>query len=355
MNYSIYKNKKVFITGHTGFKGTWMISWLHNLGAVVKGYALAPERSDNLYNLVNGDSLCDSVIADIRDENKLRNEILSFEPDYIFHLAAQPLVRESYNKPLYTYETNVMGTANLLHALRSLEKPCVVVVITTDKVYENKEWELPYAESDRLGGFDPYSSSKACCEIVTDSFRNSFYHLSRISEHGKVIATTRAGNVIGGGDRAKDRIIPDIIHAVEYGVPLVLRNPRSVRPWQHVLEPISGYLMLGEKLSHAPETYSGAWNFGPHIEDCLTVQEIAEMAADFWPSLSIDTPADSLQPHEANLLKLNISKAITELGWSPQWNASKAIHETFKWYSEFRNEGAYQIVLDQINRYSVIK
>jgi len=236
-----YKGKKIFLSGHTGFKGSWMLTWLHQLGAEVRGYALTPENENDLYNLINGDKLCNSVIGDIRDKEKLVNTIIDFQPDFIFHLAAQPLVRRSYEMPLYTFEVNVNGTVHLLEAIRNLQKKCTVVIITTDKVYENQETDYAYREDDKLGGYDPYSASKAAAEIVVSSYRNSFFNPADYEKHKKAIATARAGNVIGGGDRAADRIVPDIIHALETGMPVIVRNPYAVRPWQHVLDPLSGY------------------------------------------------------------------------------------------------------------------
>lgn len=250
MNYkaifeSAYKGKKVLLTGHTGFKGSWMLAWLQQLGATVKGYALAPENETDLYYLLDADKLCDSVIADIRDQNKISEVVKEFQPDFVFHFAAQPLVRRSYKMPVYTFEVNVMGTANVLEAVRHLSKSCSVVIVTTDKVYENKEWGIPYRETDPLGGYDPYSASKAAAEMVVSSCRNSFFNPGDFEKHKKGVASARAGNVIGGGDRAKDRIIPDIIRGIEKNESIVVRNPEAVRPWQHVLEPLSGYLLLG--------------------------------------------------------------------------------------------------------------
>jgi CDP-glucose 4,6-dehydratase len=332
MDFSLYKNKKIFLTGHTGFKGSWMLAWLHQLGAIVKGYSLAPENQYDLYNSINGDSLCDSVIEDIRDKSKLESEILAFQPDFIFHLAAQPLVRFSYEIPSETFEINAVGTAHVLDAVRKLERPCYVILITTDKVYENLEWHYPYRENDRLGGYDPYSASKACAELVISSYRNSFFNTKNYDVHKKALASARAGNVIGGGDWAKDRIIPDIVRALQKNEIITVRNPKSVRPWQHVLEPISGYLQLGLKLLENPVKYSDAWNFGPFAEDNLLVEDLVKKALETWGKGEYVTPDLLNQPHEAGLLKLDINKSINELSWKPKWNAQTAIQKTLNWY-----------------------
>ena len=334
---STYKGKKVFLTGHTGFKGSWLLYWLHQLGAEIKGYALAPEQTDGLYSSMKGDSLCDSIIADVLNKEKLVKEIKDFQPDYVFHLAAQPLVRLSYDIPAETFEVNAIGTANVLDGIRGLEKPCVGVMITTDKVYENNEWHYPYRENDRLGGYDPYSASKACAELVISSYRNSFFNTQAYDTHHKAIAAARAGNVIGGGDWAKDRIIPDIINALNNDKPITVRNPQAIRPWQHVLEPLGGYLLLGAKLTENPIKYADAWNFGPMAEDNLSVEDLVKIAIEVWGAGKYDTPALKGQPHEAGLLKLDISKAINELDWKPKWTAKQAIEKTMSWYKVSRD------------------
>ena len=343
---SIYQEKKVFLTGHTGFKGSWLLSWLHLLGANIKGYALAPENKHDLYNVLEGDKLCQSVIADIRDRNRLENEILDFQPDFIFHLAAQPLVRLSYELPVETFEINVIGTANVLEAVKKMAKSCAVVLITTDKVYENKEWYYPYRESDRLGGYDPYSASKAACEIVISSYRNSFFNPSAYDKHQKAVASARAGNVIGGGDWAKDRIIPDVVRALQNNLPIEVRNPNAVRPWQHVLEPLSGYLLLGAKLTENPVKFSDAWNFGPYMEDNLTVKNLVESAIQTWGSGTYYTPQYEQPLHEAKLLKLDINKSVNELGWKPKYNAGKAIEITLSWYKNFHGNRVASTFVD---------
>lgn len=327
-----YNGKKVLLTGHTGFKGAWLLYWLHSLGAQVRGYALAPTTFPNLFDQLNGNDLCDSIIADISDRAELEKAILQFEPDFIFHLAAQPLVRLSYSIPVETFQTNTLGTANLLDVLRRSSKPCTVILITTDKVYENKEWIYPYRETDRLGGYDPYSASKACAELVINSYVQSFFNPVNYPKHRKVIAVGRAGNVIGGGDWALDRIVPDIVRALDAKQPVQVRNPNSVRPWQHVLEPLGGYLMLGACMTKEPVRYAGAWNFGPHLQDNLSVGALADIALQAWGAGRYEVPVLNSQPHEAGLLKLDISKAINELGWHPRYSAAQAVTITMNWY-----------------------
>lgn len=332
-----YKDKKVFLTGHTGFKGAWMLKTLSILGAEIKGYALAPQTSDDLFHLIDGDAICTSVIGDLRDKKRLEEELVSFQPDFVFHLAAQPLVRLSYEIPAETFEVNAIGTANVLDAVRLLDKSCSVVLITTDKVYHNNEWLYPYRENDRLGGYDPYSASKACTELVIDSYRNSFFNSKNYNTHKKGIAVGRAGNVIGGGDWSKDRLIPDIAKAFAVEKPVVIRNPKSVRPWQHVLEPVIGYLLLGVNLADNPLHFSQAYNFGPHLSDALPVEEMLKLAITSWGKGEYKFESVEGQPHEAGLLKLDISKAITELKWQPKMNAQQAVSMTMDWYSEFNS------------------
>lgn len=329
---SYYAGKKVFLTGHTGFKGTWMMALLHRLGAHVKGYALAPEDSAPFHNLFASNGIAESIIADIRDKARLKKEILSFQPDYIFHLAAQPLVLLSYEIPAETFEVNVVGTANVLEAAKALEKTCSIVVVTTDKVYDNKEHHALYKEDDRLGGYDPYSASKACTELVVDSFRNSFFNVKDIAVHGKGLASARAGNVIGGGDWSKNRIIPDTAKALLQGKEILVRNPASVRPWQHVVEPLCGYLLLGGRLAGEPENFSQAFNFGPLPEDHLTVKELVELAIQTWGSGRMEISANGAALHEANLLKLDITKAKEKLNWQPRLDARQAIQWSMNWY-----------------------
>ncbi|OXA92260.1 CDP-glucose 4,6-dehydratase [Flavobacterium hercynium] len=330
-----YKGKKVFLTGHTGFKGSWMLKTLSLLGATIKGYALEPNTENDLYYLINGSSICDSVTADLRDKTRLEREILDFQPDFIFHLAAQPLVRLSYDIPAETFEVNVIGTANVLDSVRLLKNKCEIVLITTDKVYQNNEWIYPYRENDRLGGYDPYSASKACAELLIDSYRSSFFNNKTYEIHKKAIAVARAGNVIGGGDWSKDRLIPDIAKAFAYDKAVVIRNPKSVRPWQHVLEPIVAYLLLGANLSKKPLDFNQAYNFGPNLSDALTVENMLKLAIASWGKGDYKIEFDEHLPHEAGLLKLDISKAVTELNWQPKMNAENAVNMTIDWYKNF--------------------
>jgi CDP-glucose 4,6-dehydratase len=348
-----YQGKSVFLTGHTGFKGAWMLKTLSLLGADVKGYALAPKTNDDLFCLIDGDTICTSVIADLRDKKLLEESIVNFQPDFVFHLAAQPLVRLSYEIPAETFEVNVIGTANVLDAVRLLEKPCAVVLITTDKVYHNNEWIYPYRENDRLGGYDPYSASKACAELVIDSYRNSFFNTKTYDTHQKAIAVARAGNVIGGGDWSQDRLIPDIAKAFAIEKPVVIRNPNSVRPWQHVLEPVVGYLLLGANLAAKPIQFSQAYNFGPHLSDALSVEEMLKLAISSWGKGEYKVEKEEGQPHEAGLLKLDISKTISELKWQPKMNAEKAVSMTMDWYSEFNanKNGILDFTTNQIKEF----
>jgi CDP-glucose 4,6-dehydratase len=330
---SYYKGKKVFITGHTGFKGSWLACILNIAGATTKGYALAPEY-DGLYNLIEKKNIIQSIIADIRDKQKLRSEIESYRPDFIFHLAAQPLVRRSYEIPAETFEVNVIGTANLLEIIRDLSFKCSIVVITTDKVYDNKETGQLYKEDDPLGGYDPYSASKACTELVVSSFRNSFFNINQYTKHYKAIASARAGNVIGGGDWSPDRIIPDIVRSLSDGIEINVRNPGAVRPWQHVLEPLAGYLLLGKLIDLKPSDYSRPFNFGPLTDDHLTVKELVETAIKCWGSGSWIDKSDPRQLHEAGLLKLDTTRAGKELNWQPKLKAAEAIGKTIEWYKK---------------------
>ena len=332
---SIYKGKKVFITGHTGFKGSWLLKILHLLGANIKGYALAPESDIDLYNLLNGANLCESVIGNLLDREKLLNEVRTFKPDFIFHLAAQPLVRLSYEIPSQTFEVNAIGTANLLDAVKSLENPCTVILITTDKVYHNNEWDYPYRENDRLGGYDPYSASKACAELIIDSYRNSFFNISDYKKHNKALAVGRAGNVIGGGDWSKDRLIPDIVRSLSNDIPVIVRSPESVRPWQHVLEPLVGYLKLGMNLSQNPAMYSEAFNFGPNLSDALSVEIMVKTAIESWGKGTYEKQLFNSQLHEAGSLKLDISKTVNKLNLNPKLNASEAVSMTINWYKAY--------------------
>ncbi|MHA8072220.1 CDP-glucose 4,6-dehydratase [Aquirufa ecclesiirivi] len=335
---SIYRGKKVFVTGHTGFKGSWLCSMLSVLGAEIAGFSLAPSTEPSHFNLLAERS--NSTIADIVDANLLHEAILTFRPEIVFHLAAQPLVRESYHNPVNTYQTNVIGTLNLLEAVRNCSSVKSVVIITTDKVYENKEWIYPYRENDQLGGYDMYSSSKACAEILTQSYQRSFFNLNTYPEkHQVLIATARAGNVIGGGDWSKDRLIPDIIRATIKNEKTVIRNPSAIRPWQHVLDCLKGYLILGKALLEGKKEFAEAWNFSPYSFESRTVQEVASISMQVWPSIQFEIEKNISHHHEAGLLKLDNSKAISRLHWTPKWNTKKAIEETINWYKKYYLEG----------------
>jgi CDP-glucose 4,6-dehydratase len=348
--FSYYTNKKVFITGHTGFKGAWLMACLNLAGANIKGYALAPEYDNGLFSLLSPLQIGESVIADIRDKERLQKEIISFQPDFIFHFAAQPLVRRSYEIPAETFEVNAIGTANLLEAVNKLTNKCTVVVITTDKVYENKEQDILYKEDDVLGGYDPYSASKACTELVVSSFRNSFFNTNKYNQHNKAITSARAGNVIGGGDWSSDRIIPDIVRSLQKQESIDVRNPNAVRPWQHVLEPLSGYLQVGMLIDKDYLSFSNAYNFGPLPTDHLTVRQLVETAIESWGSGNWTDSSDANQPHEAGLLKLDISRAMKELKWLPKLSAKEAISWTIDWYKQ-ANDKQVDFTFQQINNY----
>ena len=347
---SYYSGRKVFITGHTGFKGSWLTACLHQLGAKLKGYALLPEYENGLFNLLKPQQLIESCIADVRNKELLQKEINAFQPDFIFHLAAQPLVRRSYKIPAETFDVNVVGTANLLEAVNSLPKKCTVIIVTTDKVYQNKEQDILYNENDVLGGYDPYSASKACAELVVSSFRNSFFNPNVYGQHQKTIASARAGNVIGGGDRSTDRIIPDIIRSLQEQRVIEVRNPDAIRPWQYVLEPIYGYLLLAGLLDDQPLKYSNAYNFGPVPEDHLTVKELVEAAIRYWGQGQWKNVSDGGKQHEAGLLKLNIDLAKEELQWEPKLNTEKAVKWTVEWYKRPVGQQA-DFTFQQVNEY----
>lgn len=331
MAVDFWNGRRVFVTGHTGFKGGWLAIWLKKLEAVVAGYSLAPLAKPNLFEVANVSVGILNVIADINDGERLKTEMRRFEPEVVFHLAAQPLVRRSYDYPLETLKTNIMGTANVLEAIRQAPTVRAVVIVTTDKCYDNKDWDWGYRETDALGGYDPYSSSKAAAEIVTASYRNSFFTLDRYREHRVALATARAGNVIGGGDWSPDRLIPDLLRAFETGRPIVLRNPGSVRPWQHVLEPLSGYLQLARKLVEAGPAFADSWNFGPSENDSISVLEIVnKMNNNFRFPVKVEA-VSSPQPHEAKVLRLDTSRARVNLGWRPVLTIDTAINWVVDW------------------------
>lgn len=345
---NIYKGKKVFITGHTGFKGSWLSLWLRELGASVCGYSLEPNTTPSMFKELDIEHRIEkSVIGDILDENLLNSTISEFQPDIIFHLAAQPIVRTSYKEPVLTYKTNVMGTLNVLMAAKGCTNVKAFVNITTDKCYENKETMKGYSENDPLGGYDMYSSSKACVEIMTASFRNSF-----LAENDMALATVRAGNVIGGGDWAQDRLIPDCINAINKNEAILIRNPKAIRPWQFVLEPLSGYLLLGEKLLTEGAKFAQAFNFGPKENETLSVMEVCEKICKLYKKGFVELD-ESNNPHEAKTLTLNINKAKDILGWEPVYTNLEAIDKTVLWYKNFyeKNFDIYEFTINQIKEY----
>lgn len=335
-----WRGRRVFLTGHTGFKGGWLALWLSQLGAEVRGYSLDPITQPNFFEAAQVGSVLEDVRGDIRDASVLERSIQEFAPQVIFHLAAQPLVRRSYESPIETYSTNVMGTAHLLDAVRRTSSVRAVVCITTDKCYENREWIWPYRETDPLGGYDPYSSSKACAELVAASFRQSYFHPARMAEHDVAIATARAGNVIGGGDWSMDRLIPDLVRGFLSGAPVSIHRPHSIRPWQHVLEPLHGYIRLAERLlSGAPKSrseFATAYNFGPMQDDARPVSWIADRMSTLWGSGASWVLDDDGGPHEAHYLKLDISRAGRDLGWTPQLRLETALEWLVDWYREWQ-------------------
>lgn len=348
---SAFKGKRVFLTGHTGFKGAWMLQILQWLGADVKGYALAPEKDKDLYNQVNGDKLCyTSVEGDLRDMKKLHGELVRFDPHFVFHLAAQSLVRRSYEMPVDTFMVNTQGTAHILDALRDVQQPCVALMITTDKVYQNPERGTPFKEDDKLGGYDPYSASKAAAEIVIESYQRSFFNTADYQKHKTSVASVRAGNVIGGGDFSDDRIIPDIVRALEFSQPVGLRNPNSIRPWQHVLEPIGAYLFLAAKMAEQPEAYNTAFNFGPDENDMVTVEDLTKIFIERFGRGSYENQQQANAPHEAKLLLLDSGKAKHAIGWQPSLDAAAAIRWTADWYAD-RETPAHDKCMKQIKEY----
>jgi CDP-glucose 4,6-dehydratase len=327
---NFFRNKKIFITGHTGFKGSWLTHLLNENGAIIKGFSKKPITNPNLYNLLGLDSCINSVINDINSYNIIEKEIFDFKPDFIFHLAAQPLVRYSYSNSLETHNTNIIGTANVLEATKKLNNKCIIICITTDKVYKNQEWEFPYRETDELGGYDPYSSSKAAAELLISSYRQSFFTNNIIQ-----VASVRAGNVIGGGDWSEDRLIPDIVRAISNNTHIEIRNPNSIRPWQHVLDPLFGYLKLAMLMSEFPGKYDQAWNFGPLNNDVKTVQEVLDIfykANNIKSEYKLNTDNNV---HEAGILKLDISKSTSKLNWTPILETKLAIQLTANWYKKF--------------------
>lgn len=335
INRAFWQGKRVLVTGHTGFKGGWLSLWLQQLGADITGYALTPPTNPNLFEVAQVGAGMHSIIADIRDAETLGKEMLLAKPDIVFHLAAQSLVRRSYQEPVATYATNVMGTVHLLEAVRQTDTVRAVVNITSDKCYENRDWLWGYRESDPMGGYDPYSSSKGCAELVTDAYRKSYFHPAKYKEHGVAIATGRAGNVIGGGDWAEDRLIPDILRAFEASQSATIRSPNAIRPWQHVLEPLGAYLTLAERLYSEGSAYAEGWNFGPVDEDARPVQWIVEQLSQSWGNGASWKLDNKSQPHEANHLKLDCSKARAKLGWRPKYALPQALTKIVEWHKSY--------------------
>lgn len=349
MNPSFWQGKRIFLTGHTGFKGSWLSLWLQSLGAEVHGLALAPPTTPNLFTVAQvAKGMASHTLGDIRDLATVQKAMLAAQPDIVIHMAAQPLVRLSYAEPVETYATNVMGTVHVLEAARQAASVKSIVVITTDKCYDNKEWVWGYREDEPMGGHDPYSNSKGCAELVTSAYRNSF-----LQDAGIAVASARAGNVIGGGDWAADRLVPDILRAFEQNLPVVIRNPHATRPWQHVLEPLSGYLSLAEHLYVHGQIFAEGWNFGPKDDDARPVQWIVEHMVNQWGRGASWQQDGGVHLHEANYLKLDISKAKTRLGWQPRWPLATALEHISSWHHAWlAHEDMHQLCLRQIQQYT---
>ena len=347
-----FKGKNVLVTGHTGFKGSWLSLWLHLLGANVTGYALEPNTEQDCFGLSGLKDRITDIRGDVRDDEKLKKVFEACKPQVVFHLAAQPLVRLSYERPRETYETNVMGTLNVLECIRHSTSVKAGVLITSDKCYENREQLWGYRENDSLGGYDPYSSSKSCAEILIASYRNSFINPEKYQEHGKIIASARAGNVIGGGDWSADRILPDSIRALKEGRPVEVRNPEAVRPWQHVLEPLRGYMLLACKMYNDGIFYSGAWNFGPDDHSIVPVKEVVEAVVKAWGSGQWAYAPQKNAAHEAGLLSLDCTKAKAYLGWKPVLDFTEAIQYTVDWYKAYTETDVHSLCSKQIEAYS---
>ena len=349
VNPDFWRGKCVFLTGHTGFKGSWLSLWLQSLGAEVHGLALVPPTTPNLFNVAQvAKGMASSTIGDIRDLATVQQAMQACQPDIVIHMAAQPLVRLSYAEPVETYNTNVMGTVHVLESARHSAKVKAIVVVTTDKCYDNKEWNWGYRENESMGGHDPYSNSKGCAELVTSAYRTSF-----LKGQGKAVASARAGNVIGGGDWAADRLVPDILRAFEQNQPVVLRNPHATRPWQHVLEPLSGYLSLAEHLYIHGQAFAEGWNFGPKDDDARPVQWIVEQLVNNWGHGANWQQDGGSHPHEANYLKLDISKAKARMGWQPRWPLATALEQITTWHRAWlAQQDMHQLCLFQIQHFS---
>lgn len=347
-----WRGRRVFLTGHTGFKGSWLALWLARRGAQIRGYALDPPTKPNIFTAASVATVLDDIRGDIGDCAKLESSMTEFRPEVVFHLAAQPIVRRSYAQPLLTYSTNVMGTAHVLEAVRKTSSVRAVVCISSDKCYQNQEWSWSYRETDLLGGFDPYSSSKACAEMVCATYRDSFFPLNRLHEHHVALATARAGNVIGGGDWSDDRLIPDLIRGFQVGQPVLIRRPTSVRPWQHVLDPLHAYMLLAEKLLEAPSLYSSSFNIGPNDEDLWSVERIATKLVTMWGEGAVWIRDSEPGVHESHSLKLDSSRARSKLDWQPRLRIESALEWTMDWYRKWqRHADMKQETLTQIARF----
>jgi CDP-glucose 4,6-dehydratase len=347
----VYNGKRILVTGHTGFKGSWLSIWLLELGAKVIGYSLDPYTEKDNFVLSGLSQKMVDIRGDIRDREHLRQVFRVHKPEIVFHLAAQPLVRLSYEIPIETYETNLMGTINIMEEIKTCKETKIGILITTDKCYENKEQIWGYRENDAFGGYDPYSSSKGACEIAIESWRKSFFNPGVFEKHGKGIASVRAGNVIGGGDWAKDRIVPDCIRALEAGKNIEIRNPKAIRPWEHVLEPLSGYLLLGQKMLQEPGKYCEGWNFGPTLDSLTNVWEVANMIIENYGKGHLKDVSDTEALHEASLLLLDITKSQLKLGWKPKLTMNETIKLTVDWYRNYKNSDIYTVNVDQIKNY----
>lgn len=352
MNSEFWEGKHVLVTGHTGFKGSWLSLWLQSMGAKVVGYALSPSTNPSLFETAKVGMGMTNIIGDIRDLDYLYRVFTEYKPEIVFHMAAQPLVRYSYAEPVETYSTNVMGTVNLLESVRKTASVKALVNVTSDKCYENREWAWGYRENEAMGGYDPYSSSKGCSELVTAAYRNSYFNPEKYSKHGMALATARAGNVIGGGDWAEDRLIPDMMRAITQGHPVSIRNPHSIRPWQHVLEPLSGYLLLAQKLYEEGAGFAEGWNFGPNDTDAKPVQWIVENLTRLWGDGANWAIDGAEHPHEAHYLKLDCSKAKSHLNWTPRWTLEQTIELICIWHKAFQAGADMQaLCLHQIKQY----
>jgi CDP-glucose 4,6-dehydratase len=346
---NVYYGRRVFVTGHAGFKGSWLTLWLTKMGAVVKGYSLYPWTGPSHWNLLNLD--IESINWDIGDYKRLEEEIISFQPEIVFHLTAQAIVLKSYENPIETYETNVMGTLKLFEACRKAKSVSTIINITSDKCYQNHEWAYRYRETDEIGGYDPYSSSKGCSELLTASYRSSYFPLNMYGlSHWVLMATCRAGNVIGGGDWARDRLIPNTMRAVQNGTSVLVRDSKATRPWMHVLDALSGYLLIGQRLFEGRDDLSKPWNFGPADENSVSVVEALKIMQRYWPEIVIDYDSPP-HPHEAGLLNLDCSQSIIELHWKPVWKTEQVFEHTAEWYKSYLSYGNIIISSSQIDRY----